>query len=549
MRELRGNLVDVVREDVYPAVIRFDRAIEQVERTDGTYGSYILPGFIDGHIHIESSMLSPSRFGQVVVPHGTTAVVADPHEIANVLGIDGIRYMRNDAGKSPLKVFFTAPSCVPATPFETAGAELDADALRELMGEEDIVALGEVMNFPGVIAGDRNVMDKITLAKQCGKPVDGHAPLLGGKDLSTYIAAGISTDHECVTREEALEKARKGMKIMMRYGSASKSMEYLIEVAQPDWMIVSDDKHIDDLMAGHLDIALKRAVQLGYDPVRAVKAVTLNPAAHYGFPFGSVQEGMHADMVVVSSLEDFEVEQVFIDGTPVAEHGKGPVSIEPVKSEYAEESLKVKEKTPEDFAFRTDARSPVKVRVIEVVADQIITKESAHTLTVIDGEILPDGENDVLKLAVIERYGHNRMANAFIRGFSLRQGALASSIAHDSHNIICVGTRGEYMTRAVNEVIRNRGGLALYTGDRTESLALPIAGLMSNEPAEAVSERLTALHRTVARMGCTLGSPFTTLSFMALLVIPELKLSDRGLFDAKNFRFVDLVRYSYDSSS
>jgi adenine deaminase len=399
-------------------------------------------------------MLCPSRFAEVVVPHGTTTVITDAHEIANVLGTKGIDYMCKDAAKSPLKMLFTAPSCVPATPFETSGAFLGLKDLKDILKNEDVVALGEVMNFPAVIARDRQIMDKIQLANAYNKPVDGHAPLLTGKALSSYIAAGISTDHESVTAAEALEKSNKGMKIRMRYGSASKSMEYLIKVAKPDWMIVSDDASIYDLLQGHLNTALKRAVQLGFDTMEAIKAVTINSAEHYKLEIGAIQIGKPADIVEVSDLKKFEVKRVFINGKLVAENGNPLFQTQPFKASYVENSFRVEPKKPDEFRIISQCRGFAKVRVIEIIKGQITTKESEHKLIVVNNEIMPDISKDVLKIAVVERYGQNRVANAFVKAISLKKGALALSIAHDSHNIISIGTNKEDMARAVNRVIR-----------------------------------------------------------------------------------------------
>ena len=542
MREIQGNLVDVIQGDCCPAKITFSHLIERIEITKDKFHNYILPGFIDAHIHIESSMLCPSRFAEVVVPHGTTTVITDAHEIANVLGTKGIDYLRKDAAKSPLKVLFTAPSCVPATPFETSGATIGIGELKDLFKNKDVVALGEVMNFPAVIAGDKQIIEKIQLSNTYNKPVDGHAPLLTGEMLSRYIAAGISTDHESVTAEEAIEKSGKGMKIMMRYGSASKSMEYLIKVAEPDWMIVSDDACICDLFHGHLNTALKRAVQLGYDPIEAIKAVTINPAKHYKLGIGAIQVGNKADMVEVSDLNEFEVKRVFINGNLVAENGNPLFRVQPFKASYLENSLRVGSKNPAEFRIMSQARCAARVRVIEIIEGQITTKESEHSLKVFNNEIMPDIGKDVLKIAVVERYGQNRIANAFVKGTSLKKGALAMSIAHDSHNIISIGTNKEDMAQAVNRVIKNKGGLTVVADNEVTGLELPLAGLMSSKPAQWVRNQFTTAARKLAEIGCDLASPFMTISFLALPVIPDLKLTDKGLFDVKKFRFVDVMK-------
>lgn len=542
MREIKGNLVDVVRGECYPAKISFGRRIKRIEITQEKFNNYILPGFVDGHIHVESSMLCPSRFAEAVVPRGTTAVITDAHEIANVLGLHGIDYLRKDAAKSPLRMFFTAPSCVPATPFETAGAVLGLKELKKILKNKDVVALGEVMDFAAVIARDKQIMAKIQLAKVLNKPIDGHAPLLTGRELSRYISAGISTDHESVTAQEALEKSFKGMKIMMRHGSASRSLDDLVKVAKPGWMIVGDDISICDLLRGHLDAALKRAVQQGYDPMEAIKAVTINPAGHYRLELGAIQIGKRADMVEVDDLKEFNVKRVFIDGKLVAENGKPLFQIQPLRSSFAENSFRVGTKNSADFKLISRAKEHVKVRVIEIIKGQIITRESEHVLKVIDNEVMPDISKDVLKIAVVERYGRNQMANAFIKGISLKQGAIASSVAHDSHNIICVGTNGEDMALAVNQVIENKGGLAVVADHDIAGCDLPIAGLMSYESAEMVCNKFSTAARKLTKLGCELAGPFMTISFMALPVMPDLKLSAKGLFDVKRHRLVDVIK-------
>jgi adenine deaminase len=487
-------------------------------------------------------MLCPSRFAEVVVPYGTTTVITDAHEIANVLGTKGIDYMRKDAAGCPLKLLFAAPSCVPATPFETSGAVIGLKELKDIFKKEDVVALGEVMNFPAVIAGEKEILDKIQLAHSHNKPVDGHAPMLRGKKLCRYIAAGISTDHESVTADEALEKAQKGMKIMMRFGSASKSMDSLIKVAKSDWMIVSDDTSIHDLLQGHLNNALKIAIQRGWDPIAAIKAVTINPAKQYKLDNGAIKIGKSADMVEVSNLKDFEVKRVFIDGRIVAENGKPLFQTQPFKAGYVEKSFRVSPKKPDDFKIICQARGFAKVRVIEIIEGQIITRESEHNLKVVNNEILPDLSKDVIKIAVVERYGQNRIANGFVKGISLKKGALALSIAHDSHNIISIGTNKEDMAKAVNRVIRYKGGLSVVADNKVTGLDLPVAGLMSTKPAQWVRDKYDIATRKLNAIGCGLTNPFMTISFLALPVIPDLKLSDKGLFDVKKFRFVDVIK-------
>ncbi len=534
---IKGNLLNVFTGEIYPTEISFENGlIKCVKPVKESFKDVILPGFIDTHIHIESSMLSPSRFAEVVVPHGTTSVVADPHEIANVMGTAGIEYMMRDAASVPLNVFFTASSCVPATAFETSGAKIDAQQVDKLLDKEDMVALGEMMNFPGVLADDEEVLAKIASAKRHGKPVDGHAPLLSGEALCKYIGAGISTDHECTNRDEVVEKRKLGMKVMLRQGSSARNLKDLVN-AGGDFM-VSDDKHPEDLMKGHVDLMLREAVDYGLDPVKAVKMVTINPATHYKLNNGLIAPGRAADLVVVDDLEKLNVKDVYIEGKLVARDDK---ILFPVKPLEIGSSFELNPKTPADFETPSRNREET-VRVIKVNEGQLITGESEAILRVDEGNLQADLEEDILKIAVVERYGHNRMFNGFIHGFGLKKGAIATSVAHDSHNIVVVGTTTEDMASAVNLLVKNDGGLVATSEGQSNSLKLPIAGLMSDESAENVSAKLQVLEERVKEMGCELDSPFMTLSFMALLVIPKLKISDRGLFDGEKFQLVDLIK-------
>ncbi|OPX60498.1 MAG: cryptic adenine deaminase [Methanobacterium sp. PtaB.Bin024] len=534
---IKGNLVNVFTEEIYPAEIEVKNGIITCLREiGGEYPGYILPGFIDSHIHIESSMLTPSRFAEAVVPHGTTAVVADPHEIANVLGVEGIKYMMKDAATTPLQVFFTAPSCVPATPFETSGASLYPDDIDTLMNNDWVVALGEMMNFPGVIRKDPEVLEKIKIAQHHLKPVDGHAPLLSGKDLCDYIGAGISTDHECTHLAEAQEKKGLGMKIMIREGSSAHNMEELVSVGGE--FLVSDDRHPEDLLNGHMDQTLKKTVELGMDPVDALKMVTLNPANHYHLNCGALKPGFPADMVLVDDLENFNVEKVWIKGKLVSQNGNPLFQVDPLP---LKSTFRVKPKKASDFEVHS-SHEEEKVRVIEVVEGQLLTKETEAVLRVVDGHLQADAGKDILKIAVVERYGHDNVSNAFIHGFGLKKGAIASSVAHDSHNIVVVGKGSLDMAEAVNMLSKNNGGIVVVSDGDCYSLELPIAGLMSTERAEDVSSQLNQLHEAVRDMGCKLASPFMTMSFMALLVIPKLKISDKGLFDVESFQFVDVIK-------
>ncbi len=523
--------------DIYPAQVEFQGGIITcVKPLEAKFDHYLLPGFIDAHIHIESSMLCPSRFAEAVVPHGTSTVVADPHEIANVMGVEGIDYMMADSSSVPLKVYFSAPSCVPTTPFETSGAVIGPVEIDELLTREDVVALGEMMNFPGVIADDPTVNSKIQSSKKYKKPVDGHAPLLTGSDLCKYISAGISTDHECTTLEEAREKKKLGMKIMIREGSSAPNLEDLWKVGGD--FLVSDDRHVEDLLKGHLDLVLRKAVSLGMDPLEAVRMVTLNPAQHYQLDGGVIAPGRAADMVILHDLKEFNINKVFIKGDLVAQEGQALFKAEPLP---LESSFHLKPKIPGEFDIISDADS-VLVRVIQMMEGQLLTLETEAQLKCQNRIVTPDIENDILKIAVVERYGHNKVANAFVKGFNLKNGALASSVAHDSHNIIVVGTNSKIMAEATNKIREIGGGLVAISGNSHKTLTLPLAGLMSTQNAREVSKDLEELKTFAKRMGCGLESPFMTMSFLTLLVIPQIKISDQGLFDVDNFDFVDVIK-------
>lgn len=536
---LEGNLVDVVSEEVYPARINHeDGKVSSVERISGEFDGYLIPGLIDAHIHIESSHLCPSRFGEAVVPHGTTAVVTDPHEIANVLGVPGIEYMVKDSKTGPLRVYFTAPSCVPATPFETAGASLDADDILRLLRRDEFVALGEMMNYPGAVADDKDVLDKIDVARRLGKPVDGHSPLLSGDGLRKYASLGISTDHECTTSEEAEEKYAVGMTIMVRQGSASKNLPALAEYArQHEFMLVSDDKSASDLLKGHVDRMLSECVSHGIDPMRALRAATINPANHYRLPLGAVEPGKFADIVKVRDLVSFEVEDVYIGGALVASNGSAKFEARPKE---ATNDFLPQRKTPSDFDI-IRAESEVTAHVIGVTPDELVTEKLTARLVTDNGHVLPDIEGDILKISVVNRYADAPVANGFVKGFGLKRGAIASTVAHDSHNIITIGTNGEDMASAVNALVEEGGGFAVRENGKTNVLGFHLAGLMSTKNAFDVKRTHDSLNTVVAGMGCALEHPFMSMSFLSLLVIPRLKIGDRGLFDVGEFGFIDVL--------
>lgn len=536
-KKVKGNILNPFSDEIYAAEILIQKGIIKcVKPIKEDLNGYILPGFIDAHIHIESSMLTPSRFAQAVVPHGTTSVVSDPHEIANVMGLAGIEYMIKDAASVPLNFFYTAPSCVPATPFETSGAIIDAEKIGNLLQNEGIVALGEVMNFPGVLTNDNEVMAKIEMANKFKKPIDGHAPLLSGSELCKYIEAGISTDHECTTPEEVVEKRNLGMKVMLREGSSAENLAELVGFGGD--FIVSDDKHPSDLLRGHMDVMLKKAVELGLDPLEAVKMVTINPGIHYNLNRGMIAPGKVADLVYIEDLDNFNVKKVYINGFLVSKDGK---VFFPVKPLQVQSTFKLNPKNPEDFQIFSKNDFEV-VRVIEIVDGQLLTKESESRLKVEKGKIKSDLKNDILNITVLERYGHNKISNAFVKGFKLQKGAIASSIVHDSHNIIVVGTNSVDMAKAAEILVKNKGGLVVVSEDNHKSLKLEVAGLMSTKKVNEVSYELDYLQEMVSDLGCKLHSPFMTLSFLALLVIPHLKISDRGLFDVGSFKFVPVIK-------
>lgn len=538
---IKGNLLNVSTEEIYSAEICIKNGIITcVKPINGNFKGLILPGFIDAHIHIESTMLTPGRFAETVVPHGTTSVIADPHEIANVMGLDGINYMIKDAATVPLKVFLTAPSCVPATIFETTGGNISTEEIKNLLKDDNFVALGEMMNYQGVISSDPNVMAKLEASKINGKPIDGHAPLLSGLNLCKYIKSGILTDHECSEESEAIEKKRLGMKLMLREGSSAKNLKDLAHIGGE--FIVSDDKHPEDLLKGHLDVMVKKAVEYGIEPIQAIKMVTLNPGNYYNLNTGDIIPGKAADLLLIDNIEELNIQKVLINGKTVAKEGK---CLFDVKINKLPSTFKLKSKIPADFNITADGSFKT-VRVIELLQDQLITEESSSILNVTNGNIEANISKDILKIAVIERYGHERVSNAFIKGFGIKDGAIASSVAHDSHNIITVGTNSQDMAKAVNMVLNNKGGLTVVSKSTIYSLELPIAGIMSTKNASDVSNDLKILHKKVGDMGSKLKSPFMSLSFMALLVIPKLKISDMGLFNVEKFEFVDVIRDDLD---
>lgn len=536
--QIQGQIVDIPNKRIFSGEITVENGkISSIIEKEHNIQEYILPGFIDSHIHIESSMLVPSEFAKIAVLHGTVATISDPHEIANVLGKDGVYYMIENGKKVPLKFHFGAPSCVPATFFETAGAVIDSEEIKELMAHPDIYYLAEMMNYPGVLFDDEEVLKKIAWAKHFNKPVDGHAPGLRGEPIKKYISAGISTDHECFTYDEAAEKLSLGMKVIIREGSAAKNFDALIDLLPENYenmMFCSDDKHPDDLIVGHINQLCARAIAKGFDVFKVLQVACVNPVKHYKMDVGLLQENDAADFIVVENLTDFKVKQTYINGELVAENGKSFVQhVDFEKPNNFNNSAKVLN----DFEVKSSAKT---IRVIEALEGQLITNEIHCTPKIVDGNLVSDVENDVLKMAVVNRYSNAEPAIAFIKNFGLKKGAIASSVAHDCHNIVVVGTSDEEILNAVNLIIENTGGICAVNGDEKKSLALPVAGIMSDQNGWEAGRLYQEIDAMAKELGSSLKAPFMTLSFMALLVIPDLKLSDKGLFSGKQFAFTDL---------
>jgi len=535
---VEGKVVDIIGRKIYPArVIIQSGIIKKIETRNTVPQQYILPGLIDAHVHIESSMLTPGRFAEMAVKYGTVAVVADPHEIANILGMKGIKYMIDEGKKVPLAFYFGAPPCVPATPFETAGSVINVKDIEKLMENEDIYFLAEMMNYPGVINGEKEIMEKIDLARKKNKKIDGHAPGLTGKNLVKYIKAGITTDHECSNISEAKEKIKQGMKVLIREGSAAKDFDELIELVDEypnNIMFCTDDIHPDDLKKGYINKLLKRGRKRGADLFNLIAAVTVNPQKHYGLKQGMLQEQDSADLIVVKDLDSFDVTKTIICGNVVFEKGKILFS--------SESHL-----TPNQFVQNALSREELivltgkgEMKVIVAKEDELITGIEKIKPKLDGNIVLTDPDKDLLKICVLNRYKKSNPAIGFIRGIGISQGAIASSIAHDSHNIIGVGTSDEELTRAINHISEMKGGIVVVQGEQIEYLELPVGGIMTNEDGLTVAAKYETLSALAKKLGSPLRAPFMTLSFMALLVIPELKISDQGLFDVKQFKPVKL---------
>lgn len=536
---IQGQLVDIPNSLIYPVSLTVkDGKITQLEEIASNPSlPYLMPGFIDAHVHVESSMLVPSEFARLAVVHGTVATISDPHEIANVCGMAGVEYMLENGKQVPFKFYFGAPSCVPATPFETAGGEINAQDIENLMSRPEILYLAEMMNWPGTVNRDPLVMEKIRIAKKHKKPIDGHAPGLTGKLATQYISAGPSTDHECFTSKEAEGKLRKGMKIAIREGSAAKNFDALIDLIEqyPDRiMFCSDDKHPDNLAVSHINELVARAIAKGKDLYDVLLAACINPITHYGLGVGRLRVEDPADFILVRDLKNFEVVATYIDGQKVAENGKTLINRVPNK---LINNFNTSPKSPKDFLLKANS---ARVRVIEALDGQLITPEIMGEILVKNGLAESNPDADILKITVVNRYQEAPPAVAFIKNFGLKTGAIASSVGHDSHNIIAVGIDDESICEAVNLIIQAKGGIAAVRKDKTQVLPLPVGGIMSAEDGYEVAKAYTAIDQMAKEMGSRLNSPFMTLSFMALLVIPDLKLSDKGLFDGKKFEFRDL---------
>ncbi|MBN2397842.1 MAG: adenine deaminase [Deltaproteobacteria bacterium] len=538
MEKVSGNIVDVTHAEIYPGtlVISEGRIVDIIREETGE-STCLMPGFVDAHVHIESTMLTPAEFSRIATVHGTIATVSDPHEIANVLGIEGVRYMVADAKRAPLKICFSAPSCVPATPFETAGASLGVEEVAALLRMEEVGYLGEMMNFPGVLQGDSTVMAKIRAAAACSKPVDGHAPGLRGEDLARYARAGMSTNHECLSAEEALEDIEKGIMVQIRKGSAADIFEEclpLIDAHYERLMFCTDDKHPDDLVTGHINEMVKGALAYGVDIMKVLRVAAVNPVRHYRLDMGLLRRGDPADFIRVDNLADLTVMETWIDGQIVARDG---VSLIPRDPPRILNNFHATPQEPDSFAVPCRGE---RIAVIGAQDGTLVTEKLVMKPKVVNGNVVSEPERDILKVAVIKRYHDTKPAVGFISGFGLKTGAIASSVAHDSHNIVVVGVSDEDLSRAVNLVIVQGGGLAAVSGKREIILPLPVAGIMSGEEYGIVADRYTRLDGMAKEMGSGLRAPFMALSFMALLVIPALKMSDQGLFDGEAFSTTDL---------
>jgi adenine deaminase len=535
---ISGNIVDIINKIIFPGRIYVQKGrIKKIIKTKKSKNIYLIPGLIDAHVHIESSMLIPSEFSRIAVIHGTVGAVSDPHEIANVLGIEGVKFMKYNGKRVPFKFYFGVPSCVPATDFETSGGRIDIKEIKELFLNQRFKYLAEIMNFQGVINNDETIMSKINLAKNLGKKIDGHAPGLSGNKLKKYISAGISTDHECMTYKEGEEKIKKGMKILIREGSAAKNFNELIPLIKKfpeNIMLCSDDIHPDDLLDGHINRLIKLGIDQGYNFFDMIRAATLNPNIHYNLDNGLLRENDPADFVIIDNPDNISVLETYINGLKVFENGR--TRIKSLKSNKINvfncNKIKINQIIiPE----QTNT-----IRVIEAFDGQLYTRELIIKPTIKNGKLISDIKRDILKIVVYNRYNQSTPQVSFIKGFGLKKGAIASTIAHDSHNIIAIGVTDRDIVIAINRIIELRGGILLFDSKKFEEIQLNVAGLMTDRNANQVAKNYRKLNRKVQLIGSKLSAPFMTLSFMALLVIPELKMSDKGLFSVKKFNFTDL---------
>lgn len=536
---ISGQIVDIFQREIFPGRISIrEGKITAIEKMDAVQEShYILPGFVDAHVHVESSMLVPTEFARIATMHGTVGSVSDPHEIANVCGVAGVDFMLENASKSPFKFAFGAPSCVPATVFETAGAELNSEDVTALLERDDIFYLSEVMNFPGVLQGNPEVLKKIAAARRLGKPVDGHAPGMRGSDITSYCAAGVTTDHECFTIEEAREKLNAGMKILIREGSAAKNFDELIPLLgeRPESiMFCSDDKHPDDLLQGHINQLVTRALDRGLELFDVLRAATLNPVSHYNLPVGLLRVGDDADFVVTDNLRTMQIAKTYINGKLCSKNGQPLLQSVPATAinNFACPIVSIS-----DIALT--ARGD-KLNAIGVIDGQIVTTALTAITNIQEGLAVSDPENDLIKIVVVNRYQNAKPAVAFVTGTGLKRGAIASTVAHDSHNIVAIGADDQEIVAAINTLIDLRGGLAVADNGKIGALPLPVAGLMSLETGEFVSSHYRQLDEMAHALGTKLHAPFMTISFLALPVIPELKLTDLGLFNVNIFNFTEL---------
>ena len=536
--KIKGQIVDIYNKKIYKGELVVEGGkIKAIIKKDHQVTDFIMPGFIDAHIHIESSMLVPSEFAKIAVTHGTVATVSDPHEIANVLGIEGIEFMIENGNKVPFKFNFGAPSCVPATAFESAGAVIDSEGIKKLLQKKEIKYLAEMMNYPGVLYDDDEISKKIAWAKHYNKPVDGHAPGLRGDDITKYISAGISTDHECFTYEEGLEKLQKGMKVIIREGSAAKNFEALIDLLPEHFenmMFCSDDKHPDDLLINHINKLCARSIKKEIDLYKVLQAACINPINHYNLDVGTLKVGDPADFIIVEDLVNFKTLQTYIDGELVFSKGISKIESIPFK---ILNNFNTNKKSISDFRVESNAKQ---IRVIEALEGELVTNELIENSLIENGNLISNIHTDVLKMAVVNRYKNEKPAIAFIKNFGLKEGAIASSVGHDSHNIIAIGSTDQAICNAVNLLIETKGGICALSNSEKKVLPLPIAGIMSDQNGKTIGKEYALLDQMAKEMGSTLKAPYMTLSFMALLVIPSLKLSDKGLFNGSKFEFTSL---------